>query len=218
MPRTTGYGLICIAGALLAASASPAIAADEDTQLWTTVTAMHTLAQGLEGSFELSPRLRSDEAGGDQLLTTALLDYRIAPSVTLGGGVAYLEYSGGDELRTLQQLSVSAGRLSFRTRLEERFVEGAERMEMRLRQRVQMTFPLDEDTALTAAGEVFGTVRPRSRDGEARVEQWRASLLLRHGLAPGLTGGLGYLLVVAPRKGAPDRLSHVPQVTLAWRI
>ena len=218
MQRTTGRTLIYLAGVPFAAIASPGFAAEEDTQLWTSITLVHALGDGLDGSLELSPRFRGNAAGGEQFVTRALIDYRLTPAITPGASIAYIEYGGGREFRAHQQVNIAAGRLSFRTRVEERFFDGADRMELRLRQRVQMTFPLDADTALAASGEVLGIVRPRSKGGDKRIEQWRASLTARRNLAPGLSGGLGYLLIVAPRKGRPDRISHVPQVTIAWRI
>jgi hypothetical protein len=137
--------------------------------------------------------------------------------VGVGGGLAYAEFDAGNEWRPFQQVVVRSGALTFRTRLEQRFFSGADRMELRLRQRVQAGFPLAEDTTFTVAGEVLGTLQSRNSGQDAQVEQWRAQLALRHRALPNLEAMAGYQLFLTPRVGRDDRLSHIPQIALILR-
>ena len=126
-----------IAGAMLALiAASPAYATDEDTQLWVVLNATVPLTEQLTGNFEISPRARE---GADQLLTRASVDVKLAEGLTVGGGLAFVEFAGGNELRPHQQIAYTTGPLSLRTRLEERFFQGSERAQLRLRQQARQT-------------------------------------------------------------------------------
>jgi len=212
MRQTTA---ICLALAA-AMTASPACAEEQDTQFWLYFNTVVPVAKNANATLELSPRFRE---GGDQFLTRGTVDFKIAPAVSLGGGAAYGENHGAaDEFRTHQQLTLTAGPLAFRTRIEERFFSGADRMELRLRQRIQLSEPVARDTRLNLAGEVFYIARPESRTSDARVESWRGNVSLQHRFSKHVEGTLGYLLLYAPRAGKPDKLSHVPQLTLTARL
>jgi len=212
MRQTTA---ICLALAA-AVAAFPACAEQQDTQLWLYFNTVVPVATNANATFELSPRFRE---GGDQFLTRGTVDFKVAPGLSLGGGTAYGENHGGaDEFRTHQQLTLTAGPLAFRTRVEERFFTGADRMQLRLRQRIQLTEPVARDTRLSLAGEVFYIARPENRTSDARVESWRGSASLQHRFSKHVEGTLGYLLLYAPRAGKPDKLSHVPQLTLTARL
>lgn len=217
MPQTTGFARLCAAGCLAAIAAAPARAAEEDTQLWTTFTLAGTLAEGLEALAEVSPRARSEAAGDEMVLGRVAADYRIAPAVTLGGGLTFVEFAGGSEWRPHQQLVVNAGRLSLRTRLEERFFAGADRMELRLRQRVQLGIPLGEGTSLAGAAEILALVQTRNSGQRAQIDQWRVQATLRRRLTPQVEASIGYMLSLSPRAGRTDRLSHIPQIGVTFR-
>jgi len=217
MPRTTSFALRLAACTLGAAIAAPALAAEEDTQLWTTFTLAGSVAPRLDGGIEVSPRARSEDAGGDQVLSRVLADYRLTPSVMVGGGLTYLDSAGSHEWRPHQQLLVTTGPVTFRTRLEERFVAGADRMELRLRQRVQVAFALDEGFTAAAGAEVLALFQARDAGEAARLEQWRAQFTLRKRIAPQIEATAGYLVILSPREGRADRLSHVPQIAFTLR-
>lgn len=196
--------------------ASPARAEQQDTQLWLYFNTVVPLAKSANATLELSPRFRE---GGDQFLTRGTVEFKLSPGVSLGGGAAYAENHGGaDEFRPHQQMTLTAGPLAFRTRVEERFFTGADRMQLRLRQRVQLVEPVARDTRLSLAGEVFYIARPENRTSDARVESWRGSAALQHRFSKHVEGTLGYLLLYAPRAGKPDKLSHVPQINLTARL
>jgi len=218
MSRTTGFALLPVALVLAAAPVGPAHAAQEDTQFWTILTLEGALAEDVSASLELNPRLRSGKVGGELVQMRVSVDYRLTPSIAVGGGALYSEFSDGHEFRPHQQVTFSTGRFSFRTRLAERFFDDADRMEIRLRQRIQAIFALAERTSMAASGEGYFILRSRRAGGAAQVDQWRANLTLRQKVGSDVTGTLGYLLILAPMKSQPDRLSHVAQIGLSLRL
>ncbi len=212
MNRTTAFSA---ALAVLAFAGTPARAADEDVQLWITETGSLPLSSAVQGTLDLSQRFREN---GDQLLTRGTVDFRLSPSVTVGGGAAYVATLGSaDELRPHQQLTVALGPVSLRTRVEERFFYGADRMELRLRQRIAATVPLTQRLKAGITGELLYTARARN-DGEgSHVDSWRGGATLSRRFGEGLEGTAGYLAIYSPRDGGPDKLSHVAQLTLTLR-
>jgi len=218
MSRTTSFALLPVALAFAAFPIGKARAAEEDTQFWTILTLEGSPAEDVSASFEINPRLRSDAAGGELVQTRVAVDYRIAPSISVGGGALYSEFAGGHEFRPHQQVTFSTGRLSFRTRLAQRFFNDADRMELRIRQRVQTVQALGEGTSVAASGELYYILRSRRPERDAHVDQWRANLTLRRSIDAGLTGSLGYLLILVPVPNQTNRVSHVAQLGLTLRL
>lgn len=210
MNRTTGFCLALI----VAIQAVAARAADEDTQLWLTGAIAAPLGENVSGTLEVSQRYRE---GADQLLTRAGAELTLAKGFSVGAALAYVEFSGGNEFRLHQQATFTTGPFAFRSRVEERWFAGADRTEVRLRQKVTATWPVAANTRVAVAGELLYIARPQSDGAKARVDQWRAQTSLQHRLSPHLEATVGYLMIYSPRAGVPDRLSHVPQLTLTWR-
>ena len=195
--------------------AARALAADEDTQLWLYFDAVVPAGKHAAATFELSPRFRQS---GDQWLTRATIDFKLAPNVSLGGGAAYVGYSGGHEFRTIQQLTAGLGALSSKTRIEERFFTGAPRMQLRLREKVQLSEPLTKTTRLIGAAELLYIARTETPADAPHVDSWRFTAAVQHRFSKRIDGTLGYLLIYTPRDGQPDKVSHVPQITLTARL
>jgi len=210
MVRTTGFCLI----ALAALHAVPVHAADEDTQLWLYLNTVVPVETDLTATFELSPRFREN---GDQLLARASLDHRMSDRLSLGGAVAYVEFASGHEFRLHQQAVVALGPFAFRSRVEERWFAGADRPQIRLRQRVAATVPITGTTKAVMGGEVSYVAQSEINGASARVEQWRAQAALQRKFSPHFDASVGYLFIYSPRPGTADRISHVPQLTLTVR-
>jgi len=220
MNRTTAFSFAAI-GAVTGAYPLTALAADEETQLWLTGTTVVPMAEHIAGTFELSRRIREND---DQVLLRGELDYRLSPTVSLGGGGAYvnsidglLETGEDEELRLQQQLTLTFGVLSFRTRVEERFFEDAERMQLRIRERVRASVPVGNDLDAALSGEVFYMARSEDEGVEDRIAQWRLNATLSYRLSHTLEATAGYLYMYTPRTGAPDQVAHVPQLTITYR-
>ncbi|HEU4651117.1 MAG TPA: DUF2490 domain-containing protein [Croceibacterium sp.] len=214
MNRTTGFSA-SLAMLAAASAATPARAANEDVQLWLSESLAAPLAPGIVGTFEVSQRFRE---AGSQVLTRGAADVRLSPVAVVGGGVTYVStFDARDEFRPHQQLTLSYGPIALRTRVEERFFEGADRMELRLRQRIAATVPLAERLRAAATGELLYVARSQSERTGAHVDSWRGGVTLTRSLTPALDGTAGYLAIFAPRQGSPDRLSHVAQLTVTLR-
>lgn len=210
MKRTTAFSALL---ALL--TAGPARAAEEDTQLWLTGAVAMPLSADLNGNLEVSQRFRE---GDDQWLVRGNVDLKLSRPVSLGAGATHAEAGGTEEFRLHQQLTLTAGPVAFRTRVEERFFEGADRMQLRVRQRAQVTLPVDAETRAALSGELFYIARSHVAGAGDRLEQWRLNATLTRRLSGRLEGTVGYLFIATPRPGAPDRVSHVPQLTLTVRL
>jgi hypothetical protein len=151
------------------------------------------------------------------LLSRASLEHKVSDRLSLGGAVAYVEFAAGNEFRLHQQALITAGPLALRTRVEERWFAGADRAQIRLRQRIAATLPLTESTRAVVGGELLYIAQAENTAQDERVDQWRAQATLQHSLSDHLDGSAGYLLIYSPRSGADDRISHVPQLSLTWR-
>lgn len=214
MPRTTAFSAV-LPVLTLAFVASPASAADEDFQVWISESFSAPLSEDATGTLDLSQRIRDS---GDQLLLRGTAEFRLSDIAVIGGGAAYVStIDGADELRPHQQLTLTFGPLALRTRVEERFFQDADRMELRLRGKATVSLPLSHRLKAGLAGELFYTAQSQNSGEGARLEQWRANATLARHLADDLEVTLGYLAILAPRHGEPNRLSHVAQVSLTLK-
>jgi hypothetical protein len=212
MNRTTAFSATL---ALLAFASIPARAADEDVQLWIGESVSAPLSSETQATLDLSQRFRQT---GDQLLARGTVEFRLSPTAVVGGGAAYVStFGSADEFRPHQQLTLTYGPLALRTRVEQRFFEQADRMELRLRQRIGLTAPVAPRLKAGLAGELLYIARSQDAGQGAHVDQWRANATLTRSLDHDLDGTLGYLAILSPRDGGPDRLSHVVQVSLALK-
>lgn len=206
--RLAAMPLICLV-------AAPARAAGEDMQVWSYFVMQSDLSDTASASFELSPRLR---AGGDQLLTRASVDFTVSPDIKLGGGTAWVEYSGGHEFRLHQQAQFAIGPVSLRSRAEERMFKGADRPQLRLRQRVQITLPATADIAFSGGVEYLYIARTQDSAAKPHTDSWRANAGISYRITPGLDASAAYLAIFSPKNGTPGKLSHVPQLRLVWHL
>lgn len=213
MNRTTAFSASLALGTAVAAV--PAHAADEDIQVWVGETVSAPLSSAVHGTLDLSQRFREN---GDQRLARGTAEFRLSPNVVVGGGAAYVStLDAADEFRPHQQLTLIYGALTLRTRVEERFFEDADRMELRLRQRIGVTVPVADRVSAGLVGELLYIAQSQDADRGDHVDQWRANATVTRHLATDLDGTLGYLAILSPRDGAPDKLSHVIQVSLTLR-
>jgi hypothetical protein len=211
MSRTTAFS---VSLAVLAFTAFPARAADEDIQLWIGESVSAPLSAAVQGTLDLSQRFRE---GGNQHLARGTAEFRLSPHAVIGGGVAYVSTLGAaDEFRPHQQVTLTYGPLALRTRIEQRFFDHAERVELRLRQRIGVTVPVSHRLKAGFAGELFYIAQSQDVGKGAHVDQWRANATLARHLASDLEGTLGYLAILSPRDG-PAKLSHVVQVSVTLR-
>jgi hypothetical protein len=219
MPRTTGFirALATCAAAICLGAGSPALAND-DTQFWGYLIGTTDTGKAGRLTFEISPRTREGVVGNEQILNRVTYDRRLNETMTIGGGMAFAAAAGPNEFRPHQQVTLTAGPFQARTRVEQRFFNGADRMALRLRQRLQVSGRLARDTTISASGEVLYNARTQTIGMATGVDSWRARIALEQRVTPQLSAGVAYLLLLSPRGEREDQWSHVPQLSLSWRL
>jgi hypothetical protein len=195
----------------------PAMAADTDTQLWTTLSASTAMSSSVTGSVGAARRFRAPVVGNDQWLAQGAVDVKLNQRVSLGGGLVYTSTAAQKELRTVQQVTFNFGALALRTQLDERFFDGKTQMGLRLRERAQVRLPIDKRDRLSLSAEGLFVLRPAVIGKQTGFDQFRFNLSDEHKLSDHFGLTVGYLMIYSSRKGATDRISHVPQLTLSWK-
>lgn len=208
--------LACLA---LAWQPSSALGQEEDTQLWIYGVATTDLGDATRLTVDATARWREEARGDEQQTLRFTILHEIGKGVRIGGGGGVFETEGGGtELRPHQQVTVRAGQFSARTRIEQRFFDNTERMEVRLRQLVRYQLPLGEKVSFSLDGEYLGLAQTRESDSNRPRDQWRARLILSTEVSDALTLGAGYLAILTPRDDAVDQINHVPQAYLTMRF
>ncbi|MEM6586246.1 MAG: DUF2490 domain-containing protein [Pseudomonadota bacterium] len=199
--------------------AAPALAQEEDTQLWVYAVGKTDLGKDTSLTVDFTQRWREERRGDEQHTARFTVLHEVTQGVRLGGGGGVFETEGGrTELRPHQEIDLKLGRFSARTRFEQRFFDGADRMEVRVRQLVRYTQPFGHGLKLAVDGEYLGIAQPRERGGNRPRDQWRARAILSAKLSERLSLGGGYMAIYTPREGRHDRLNHVPEayITLVF--
>ncbi|WP_086616862.1 DUF2490 domain-containing protein [Erythrobacter tepidarius] len=214
------FRVLALLAAMLAAwQPSTARAGEEDTQFWLNAIATGKISKGTTLTLDATQRWRRDDkVGDDQQSIRVTVEQQVADNTRIGGGIMLLETAGLSEIRTHQQATFTIGRIEARTRLEQRFFDGADRMELRLRQRVAYIQPLAENWRASAGVEWFGIMQSRRADKGRSTEQWRFQAALTHRVNKRFDVGAIYWLVSFPRGKQPERLSHIPQAVVTYRF
>lgn len=218
MTRMSMRVALLLAAMLAAWQPSSARAADEDVQLWNFVVVTGDLDKDTALTLDATQRWREDARGGDQQTFRFSIDQRVADGVRIGAGGAVFEAGGATELRPHQQVTIVRGRFEARTRFEQRFFDGADQVELRLRQRIQYTQPLGDGWRASVGGEVMGLLQGRNTGEGASTDQWRVQARVMYAVNDRLELAAGYWLAVFPRGDLPTRTTHVPQTVLTWRF
>lgn len=211
-------GLALLAALIAAWQPSIALADNDDTQLWQIVNVTGDLDKDTRLTIDASQRWREAARGDDQQTLRFTVEQTVADGVRLGGGAAVFDAGGNTELRPHQQITVTRGRFEARTRLEQRFFDGADRVEVRLRQRVQYNQPLGQGWRASVGGEWLGLLQSRESGEGFSTEQWRAQVGLARRISDRLELGVNYWLIASPRGDLPGRTNHVPQTVLTYRF
>lgn len=218
MIRSSMHFAMLLAALIAAWQPSIAHAQDEDVQLWQIVNVTGDIDKDTRLTVDASQRWREEARGGDQQTFRFMFEQTVAKGVRIGGGAAVFEASGNTELRPHQQTTFVAGRFEARTRLEERFFDGANRVELRLRQRVQYNQPLGQGWRASVGGEWLGLLQSRNAGEGASTEQWRAQAGVAYKINDQLEVGANYWLLEFPRGDRPNRTSHIAQTVLTYRF
>jgi hypothetical protein len=212
------YALL-LAALIAAWQPSKASAQDQDTQFWLNAVATGEIADGTTLTIDATQRWRGqDEVGADQQTIRVMVEQQVAERTKLGGGVMAFDTAGLTEIRLHQQATFKLGRIEARTRLEERFFDGADQMELRLRQRFTYTQPIADGWRGTAGVEWLGIMQSRDSDEASSTEQWRFQTSVVHRVSENIDIGAIYWVVIFPRGDRPARTSHIPQAAITYRF
>lgn len=207
------------AALVVCALATPALAQEEDTQFWVYAVGKTDLGDKTGLTVDFTARWREQDRGDEQQTARFTVLHEVTDGVRIGGGGGVFETEGGrTEIRPHQEIDLTFGRFSARTRIEQRFFDGADRMELRVRQLVRYTQPLGGSVKLAVDGEYLGIAQARERGGNRPRDQWRARAILSAQVSDRLTLGGGYMAIHTPREGARDRLNHVPEAYITLRF
>jgi hypothetical protein len=206
---------------------TPALAVDEDALVWAAVTANGPLGGGVLFTGDTQARIGTGPQDFRQYLVRAGLGAEIAPHVAAHAGYGYFRTGRpgrlSDEHRLWQQLGypVLAGRgwtLHGRTRLEQRFLDGADRASWRIRQQLRATVPLrPKGPEIVVGSEAFFNLNGPRGAPRSGFDRLRVQAGLSVPVARGLSLEPAYLNQFIRRRGRDlDEHILVTGLALKW--
>ncbi len=212
---------------LCSVMAVPAVvqAATEDFQTWHTVSLSTDIARDIPVTIELSGRMVDESGRLGLVIFRPAIGYRISDSVAVFVGYTHqktINRGGADvvENRVHQQVNwriatIGTATLMSRTRLEQRWIEGARDMGWRLRERLQLQIPLKaEKTNLILSSETLVALNSTDWGARAGFDQIRNFVGVNVPVGKGVTLETGYQNRYQERRGTSDRMDHVVPITL----
>lgn len=197
-----------------------ALASDDAAEFWINPSASFDLDANTGLEIETAQRLRSAGDGrADTYFARLWINQQATDAITLSGALERRINDGGsDETRLIQQMTTRHGVLRTRFRLEQRFVENADRMGLRLRPRLGVAIPLDQDKRWTfkTDAELFLTLRSNSIGGDTGLTGLRTQLGFAHTLSDQLSISAAYLRQQDIAPGEPDRVGHAPIIGIEF--
>lgn len=211
---------ILVVSVALATIPSTAYASDDAAELWLNPSVEVGLVDDTAFELETAQRFRSEDDGRvDTYFFRGWVRQNIADNAALAGAVEYRINDGGsNEVRTMQQLSTSHGFLKTRLRLEQRFVDGADRMGLRLRPRLGVGFDLTEDGRWSAGAdaELFWVLRGNNVGSDTGITGLRTTVGVEYEVSENLSLGLSYLRQQDFEDGGPDDIGHAPLIAIEY--
>ena len=204
---------------LLMASAPAGAQTIQDGRIWWNVTVQERAGTGLPWRwyFEVQGRTRDGVDATDQVLVRPAIGYDVSSRSSVWIGYGYtpgFPAAGGvlHENRVWQQFlwNRPIGRAQFtsRSRLEERSIEGNNRLAWRFRQQVRVTRPLAGRLSAIAWDEVFLHLNSTSRTASG-VDQNRIFGGLGVTINRTARVELGYMNQYVNSLRGPDRSHHI---------
>ena len=214
--------------AIAVAAASPASAADEDAQVWLTTGVRASFAPRLDGAADIVIRLSDDRDGVGQAIGRASLSYRISESVSVEGVYGYfVSYDQGDvtqrEHRPAQSIvwrmgEAAGGNWTARLRVEQRIVEGADEVAIRVRPRISYAHPLGGDITLSASSEAFVSLNDTDFGAQSGFGGLRNTVGVAVPVNDHISVEVGYLNQWSHRQRQTDTIVHAATATVLLRL
>jgi hypothetical protein len=203
---------------LLIPAARPARAQDNEFQVWTPVYLNLAFNEKLLGWYEVQPRFSND--GVAQLLLRTAVGYRFADKASAWFGYAWtptLEPSYRTENRIYQQLLMaddfSFGRLTSRTRLEQRWIGSTSGVAVRFRTLLRDQIPVSKDGNWRAVvqDEIFANLNSPRGGPVSGFDQNRFFLGVNRLFDEHLNVDFGYQMqfVNVRGSGVSDQINHI---------
>lgn len=213
--------IACLVAGAAAALPAPALAGNDDGfEFWLNPSVSVDLDDDTGLEIETAQRLRDAGDGRvDTYFGRLWLNQKVAGNITLSAAFERRLNDGGrDETRLIQQMSTSHGILRTRLRVEQRFVDDADRMGLRLRPRLGVSVPLGEagKWAFKSDAELFVTLRSTSIGGNDGVTGLRSQVGFAYSISDRLSVSAAYLRQQDFANGAPDTVGHAPIVGLEF--
>jgi hypothetical protein len=213
-----------VLGAALAMPVA-AHAATEDFQTWNTINLSTHIAKDVPVTLELSGRMVDDSSRLGVAIFRPAIGYKFSDSVTVFLGYTHQKTinegrADVDENRIHQQLNWRIGKigkatLASRTRIEQRWIKGANDMGWRLRERLQLQIPLKpKKTNLVLSSEMLFALNSTDWGARAGFDQMRNFIGVNFPIGKGMTLETGYQNRYQERRGSADRMDHIIPITL----
>lgn len=204
----------------LASAPSAAMATDDGLEFWLNPSVSVGLDEDTGIELETAQRFRDGDDGRvDTYFARLWVNQDLADNVTLSGAFEQRANDGGnDETRLIQQLSTSHGIVRTRLRLEQRFVENADRMGLRLRPRLGVKVPLGEDRrwAMKGDAELFFTLRSTRNGGDEGLTGLRTQIGVSYDVSDRLSLSAVYLRQQDINQGRADQVGHAPVIGIEF--
>jgi hypothetical protein len=204
--------------------AAPALAQQEDAQVWLQTNAQVPLDENLRLTLEGIARF-SDRTGG--LFHTeigGIVSTKVADNVELGFGYRHVGSHGGnaadDEDRLRQHVVATFGRVTTRLRVDERFHPDGDEIGFRIRPLVRYNHPLGtKGYALFAVHESFFMANDTDWGQRAGYDRMRNTVGLVIPFGKGMNADLGYLNQYRfARNGGRAQMDHALSFQLTFAV
>lgn len=213
--------LTLAAGLALSLAAGAAAADDDAAEFWINPSATVALSDDTDLELETAQRFRdADDGRSDTFFYRLWLNRDLRDDLSGGLAIERRVNTDGDadETRLIQQVSTKHGVLRTRLRLEQRFIDDADRVGLRLRPRVGVSAPIGSSGRWTfkSDAELFVTLQSASRGGDHGLTGLRTQIGFGYEVSERLSVSVGYLRQETFVDDGPDEVGHAPIVGLEY--
>jgi hypothetical protein len=213
-----------LAAAIALAAPVPALAQQQDEQLWEQLNVVLPVAKGVRVTAEQIARTSDRQEGIYTTEYGVLVGVQIAKGVELGVGYRHVGFfnanTAADEERIRQQIVIARGRLAGRLRLDERFNPGGDEIGFRLRPLVRYNLPLGRSrVSLFGSHESFILPNSTVWGQRAGYERMRNIVGFNVPIGKALSADIGYLNQYRlARGGARAQMDHALSLQLTVNL
>lgn len=207
-----------LASLLLASVASPAIAQDQDQQLWVKLSAGTDLSDTANLGFEMNQRIGNDEGGIYESQYIAKIGVDIGGGFKLTGGINRVVATedgrvDNTEWRPRQEIGfpsakIGSGELVSRIRLEQRFRNDGDDVGHRVRPEIAYILPLSETLDLEIGHESYFNLNTTDFGQRSGHERMRNFVALNFPIAQSVGASVGYMNQYRFNGDARDLMEH----------